>query len=206
MRTLIPTRRAALMVTCFALAAAVASGGTAFAQAKKDAPKQAAPAAAPAAAPPAAAQEQAPELKQMALTDKQIEGVLASQKEMDAITDKIPEAQADKPNPKVQAQLDGVAKKYGFASYLEYSDVVDNISLVLSGIDPKTKEFLQPPEALKKQIAALQADTKTPAKDKKAALEDMNEALKSTPTVQFPDNVALVTKNYDKLSAALQED
>ena len=57
--------------------------------------------------------------------------------------------------------------------------------------------------ALKKQIALIQADTKMPAKDKKAALDEMNEALKTTPTVQFPDNVTLVTKSYDKLSAAL---
>lgn len=197
MRTFIPTRRAALTFTCFALAAAVASSGTTFAQAKKDAP---------AASPPAAAAQQVPEMKQMALTDKQIEGVLASQKEIDAITDKIPEAQADKPDAKVQAQLDTVAKKYGFASYADYSDVVDNISLVLSGIDPKSKAFTQPPEALKKQITLIQADTKMPAKDKKAALDEMNEALKTTPTVQFPDNITLVTKNYDKLSAALQED
>ncbi len=205
MRTFIPTRRAALTIACLAMTTALVSGGNAFAQAK-DAPKAAAPAAAPAAPPPAAAQQQVPELKQMALTEKQIEGVLAAQKELDAITDKIPEGQADKPDPKVQAQLDTVAKKYGFASYDNYSDVVDNISLVLSGIDPKTKAFTQPPEALKKQIAAIQADTKMPAKDKKAALDDMNEAAKNTPNVQFPDNVTLVTKNYEKLSTALQED
>lgn len=208
MGTFTPTRRAALTVTCFALAAAITSG-SALAQATKEAPKAAPKAAAPAAAAPAAppAAEQAPAMKQMALTDKQIEAVLSSQKEMDAITDKVPQdAQQDKPDPKVQAQLDAVAKKHGFANYGEYSDVVDNITLVLSGIDPKTKAFTQPPEALKKQIAAIQADTKMPAKDKKVALDEMNAALKSTPNVQFPDNVALITKNYDKLSAALQED
>ncbi|MEW6642674.1 MAG: hypothetical protein AB1586_19370 [Pseudomonadota bacterium] len=210
MGTFTPTRRAALTVTCFALAAAVTSG-SALAQAAKEAPKEAAkPAVAPSAppatpaAPPVA--QQAPVMKQIALTDKQVEGVLASQKEMDAITDKLPQSAQGKPDPKVQAQLEAVAKKYGFASYGEYSDVVDNISLVLSGIDPKTKAFTQPPEALKKQIAAIQADAKMPAKDKKAALDEMNAALTSTPNVQFPDNVALVSKNYDKLSAALQED
>jgi hypothetical protein len=203
MGTLTKTGLAALTIGCLALPLAVASSGGALAQAKKEAAPK--PAAAAPAAPAAAAQE-APPMKQMALTEKQVEGVLAAQKEIDAITDKIPDNQAANPDPKVVAQLDGVAKKYGFAGYGEYSDVVDNISLVLSGIDPKTKAFSQPPEALKKQIAAIQADTKMPAKDKKAALDDMNDALKSTPTVQFQDNVALVTKNYDKLSAALQED
>jgi hypothetical protein len=144
------------------------------------------------------------QMKQLALTEKQIQGVLAAQPDMDAITSKIPDNAGDKPDPKVQAQFDGVAKKNGFANYGEYSDVLDNIGLVMSGIDPKTKTFSQPPEALKKQIAAVQADAKMPAKDKKSAVDDMTAALKTTPNVQFPDNVTLVTKYYDKLSAALE--
>ncbi len=87
-----------------------------------------------------AAAGQPPALKQMALTDKQIEGVLAAQKEMDAITEKLPDDA--KPDPKVTAQLDAVAKKNGFASYDEYNDVIDNISLVLGGIDPATKKYV----------------------------------------------------------------
>src|SRR5262245_719788 len=74
------------------------------------------------AGPAAAAVAQAPEVKQIALTDKQIDGVLASQKEMDAITEKLPENA--QPDAKVIAQLDGVAKKHGFASYDEYNTVV----------------------------------------------------------------------------------
>jgi hypothetical protein len=187
-------RPAALAVTIAVMApsAAIISSAPLWAQAKPD------------PAPQSAAQT-APALKQMALTEKQLEAVLASQKEMDAITDKIPDG-IDKPDPKVQAELDAVASKHGFASYAEYSDVVDNISLVLSGIDPKTKAFLQPSEVLKKQIAEIEADTKMPAKDKKAALDDMTAALKTTPTVQFADNIKLVTKYYEKLSAALQQD
>src|SRR5882757_4576496 len=87
---------------------AVLSSSGAFAQAKQ-APKQApAPAAKQQAAPP----PQPSPMKQMPLTEKQIEGVLAASKEMDAITDKIPENA--KPDPKVDAQLDAVAKKNGF--------------------------------------------------------------------------------------------
>ena len=174
-----------LTLGCLALPLAVGTSATVLAQA---------------AAPAAQDNDQ---LKQIALTDKQVQGVLDAQKDMDTITSKIPE-NTDKPDPKVQAQLDGVAKKNGFASYGEYSDVIDNISLVMSGIDPKTKTFTQPPEALKKQIAAVQADAKMPAKDKKSALDDMNAALKTTPTVQFPANVTVVTKFYDKLSAAME--
>ncbi|MFX6027753.1 hypothetical protein ABTE84_20605, partial [Acinetobacter baumannii] len=80
------------------------------------------------------------------------------------------------------------------------------VSLVMSGIDPKTKAFTEPAEMLKKQIAALQADAKIPAKEKKGILEDMNSALKSVEPVKFPGNVTLVTKYYDKLGPLFQED
>jgi hypothetical protein len=180
---------------------AVLSNSAVFAQAKQ-APKQApAPAAKQQAAPPPAP---AP-MKQIALTEKQVEGVLAASKEMDAITDKIPENA--KPDPKVDAQLDAVAKKNGFASYAEYNDVTDNISMVMGGFDPATKQYVGPEAVLKAQIAAVQADKKMPAKDKKQALAEMNEALKSpAPAIENKGNIDLVTKYYDKLAAALQDD
>jgi len=86
----------ALSLACLAATIAVLSSGEVLAQAKQAPPKQAAPAQ---AAPPPAAE--APAVKQMALTEKQITGVLAAQKDVDAITDKIPDNA--KPDPKVDA-------------------------------------------------------------------------------------------------------
>jgi hypothetical protein len=161
----------------------------------------------PAAKQVPAAQQPAPEpLKQIELNEKQIEALLAAQKEMDAVSDKLPAGAADNPDPKLQAQFDAIVKKNGFASFDEYGTVYDNVSLVMSGIDPKTKAFTEPPEALKKQIAAVQAEAKIPAKDKKAILDDMNEALKTVEPVKYPGNVTLVTKYYDKLGALMQDD
>ena len=203
MRSFVPTR-AALTLACFAVAAVVVSGGNALAQAKKDAPKQAAPAAAAPAAPPAAAQ-QPPAIKQIALTDKQIEGVLAAQKDLDAITNKLPEDA--KPDPKIDAQLDAVAKKNGFAGYAEYNTVVDNISLVLGGFDPATKKYVGSDAVIKAQIAQVQADKKMPAKDKKDALAELNAALKAPePPIENKGNIDLVAKYYDKLAAIMGED
>src|SRR6266404_230385 len=176
---------------------AVLSAGDALAQGKQAPPKQSAPAQ---AAPPPQ-----PALKQMALTDKQVEGVLAASKDMDAITAKLPESA--KPDPKVLAQLDGVAKKNGFAGYDEYNNVVDNVSMVLAGFDPATKKFVGPETVIQAQISQIQADKKMPAKAKNAALADLNEALKApAPPIENKGNIELVTKYYDKLVAALGED
>jgi len=181
-------------VACLVSVTALASSGTAFAQAKQ----QGAPAQQPAPA-------QAPTLKQIALTDKQLDGVLAAQKDMDAITEKLPENTA--PDAKVMAQLDGVAKKHGFASYDDYNNVVDNISLVLGGFDPATKKYVGAEAVLKAQIAQVEADKKMPAKDKKEALDELNQALKTpAPAVENKANIDLVGKYYDKLVAALGDD
>ena len=143
--------------------------------------------------------------KQIALTDKQIEQVLAGQKDIDAITDKIPENA--KPDPKIDAQLDAVARKAGFAGYEEYNIVVDNISLVLGGFDPATKKYVGTETVIKAQIAEVEADKKMPAKDKKEALADLNEAMKTPPpAIENKGNIDLVGKYYDKLADALGDD
>jgi hypothetical protein len=180
-------------VACVLSVATLASSGAAFAQAKQAAPaSQAAPA-------------QAPALKQISLTDKQLDGVLAAQKDMDAITEKLPENTA--PDAKVMAQLDGVAKKHGFTSYDDYNNVVDNISLVLGGFDPATKKYVGNEAVIKAQIAQVEADKKMPAKDRKEALDELNEALKiPAPAVENKANIDLVGKYYDKLVAALGDD
>ncbi len=157
-------------VVCLLSAASLASSGAAFAQAKQPpAPSQAAP---------APTQQEAPPLKQIALTDKQIDGVLAAQKDMDAITAKLPENTA--PDQKLIAQLDDVAKKHGFGGYDDYNNVVDNISLVIGGFDPATKKYVGTEAVIKSQIAQVQADKKMPAKDKKEALDEPQRSAKDT--------------------------
>jgi len=164
-----------------------------------------APAFAQTAPAPSAPPGQSPQLKQIVLTEKQIDGLLSVQKDMDAITDKLPED--TQPDTKVIAQLDAAAKKHGFASYDEYTNVVDNVSLVMGGIDPQTKKYVGSEAVIKEQIAEIQAEKKMKAEDKKEALANLDMALKAKePEVENKANIDLVIKNYDKLAAALGED
>jgi len=195
MREFVRPAAVALSMACLAISIAAVTTDGALAQAKQ----QMAPAQA--ASPPA----QPPAMKQMALTEKQIEGVLAAQKDMDAITEKLPDNA--KPDPKVLAQLEAIAKKNGFASYDEYNDVIDNISLVLGGFDPATKKYVGSEAVIKAQIAQVQADKKMSAKDKKEALADLNQALQApAPTIENKGNIDLVAKYYDQLADALGDD
>jgi hypothetical protein len=191
MREIVRSVVAALSIACLAASIAILSTGSALAQAKQQMAPQAAP-------------MQPPPVKQMALTDKQVEGVLASAKDMDAITDKMP--QNGKPDPKATAQLEAVAKKNGFASYDEYNDVLDNISMAMAGFDPATKKYVGNETVIKAQIVQVQADKKMSPKDKKEALADLNDALKNpAPPIQNKGNIDLVAKYYDKLSAGYDQ-
>lgn len=192
MRELIRPVACAVSAACLAFSFSAVSPREALAQAKQAPPPQAAP-----------QQPQQPQqFKQVALTDKQIEGALAAAKEMDPITEKMPDNA--RPDPRITAQLDAIAKKNGFANYAEYNVVVDNISLVLGGVDPQSKKYVGPEAVIKMQIAQVQADKKMPAKDKNEALADLNQALKSPPPpVANKGNIDLVTRYYDKLADTL---
>jgi hypothetical protein len=194
MRIYVRTTLAALSIATLAVSFGALSSDQALAQAKQGAPAQ--------ATPPAG---QPPQLKQIALSQKQIDDVVASQKEMDAITDKLPDNAP--PDPKAIAQLDAVAKKHGFASYDDYNTVIDNISLVMGGIDPQTKKYVGSEAVIKQQIAQVQGDKKMKPEDKKEALANLDMALKAkAPEVENKGNIDLVTKNYDKLASVLGED
>ena len=95
-------------------------------------------------------------VKQIALTETQIESFIAAEKEMAPIIAKAP--QGDQPDPKIMEQLEAVAKKYKFANYAEFDDVDENIGLVMSGIDPDTKKYVGPDAVIKKEIAAIDSE------------------------------------------------
>ena len=158
------------------------------------------------AAPLQMAQDEPPQPKEVALTQKQIDGVVAAQPEMQAVEAKLPQGAEDKPDPKVEAKLEGTAKKNGFASLGEYADVSSSIGLVMAGIDPETKAYVGPAAVIKKQIDEVKADAKMPPKEKKEALDELSAAMQPAQTAKpSQGNIDLVTKNFDKLNASLQQ-
>jgi predicted Zn-dependent protease len=104
----------------------------------------------------------------------------------------------------VQAELESVAKKHGFASFAEYDEVAANISMVMAGIDPQSRTFTDPKVAIQKEIDEVTSDKSIPDKEKKQMLEELNEALKTAQPIQNSANIELVKRYYDKIDAVLQ--
>jgi soluble cytochrome b562 len=143
-------------------------------------------------------------IKHVRLTDQAIDGFIAAQKDMAAMAEKIQGAPPDKPDPKIQAELEAIAKKHGFKDFVDYDDTAANISMVMAGIDPQTGAYTDPVVAIKKEIEDVKKDAQIPEKDKAQMLKELDEALKSTPPLQFPENIEIVKKHRQKIEAVLQ--
>jgi precorrin isomerase len=143
----------------------------------------------------------AQEVKQIKLTEKQIQSFIAA---YDSIAKLYYGANED-PDPKVEAQAAALAKKNGFASLAQYDDVLTDITMIMSGIDPQTKKFTEPPELIKNEIASLKADKSVPEVEKKEGLAQLEAALKAAKPIQFKENIALVLQYFDQLAQFTQE-
>jgi hypothetical protein len=144
----------------------------------------------------------AQETKQIKLTEKHIQGFMASYEDMAKLFES---ANPDNPDAKVEAQAAVIAKKNGFASLAEYDGAWMNISMIMSGIDPQTKKFTEPRNQIKNEIAALKADKSVPEAEKKEGLAQLEAALKNAKPIQFKENIALVLKYFDQLAPLMRE-
>ena len=166
----------AVAVSAGALVAPVATGGLAWAQ-----------------------DEAAP--KQVKLTQATVDHLIAAQKQIRAAEGSAPQEPNAAPNPKIEAKIAGIVKSSGFASMGDYSDVSYSVGMVISGMDPESGNYIGAQAALKKQLDEVNADKKMPPKEKKEALDELNEAMKSAGTDKpLPGNVDIVKANLAKLS------
>jgi hypothetical protein len=163
----------------------------------------------PAAAPPAqqtteAGDAPAPDdVKQIKLTEDQVKHFIAAQADLAAIASKI-QAAGDKPDPALQAELEGIATKNGFGNFAELDDVAANISIVMAGLDSNTGNFVDPVDALKKERDDVQKDSSIPDKDKKQLMDELTEAISTTPKLQYKENIDIVKAHKAEIEKALQ--
>ena len=140
----------------------------------------------------------AQEMRQIKLTEKHVQGFMAVSEDMTKLYNG---ANPDKPDPKREAQAEALVKKNGFGSLAEY----DNVSMIMSGIDPQSKKFTEPPEQIKKDIAAFKSDQSVPEAQRKEGLAQLETALKEAKPIQFKENIGLVLKYFDKLAPLMQD-
>jgi hypothetical protein len=143
-------------------------------------------------------------VKQIELTAKQVEAFIEAQKDLAELAKKMEGSKAEQPEPQAQAEVEGIATKHGFKDFAEYDDVGSNIDMILAGIDPDTKKFVSPEESIRQDIASVTADKSLSAAERAKLLEEFNDSLKAVPTIQYPGNISLIERYFDKLVSVLQ--
>lgn len=142
-------------------------------------------------------------VKQMKLSDDQVKNFIAAQADLAAIASKLQSA-GEKPDPALQAELETIAKKHNFKDFAELDDVAANISIVMAGLDTQTGNFVDPVEALQKELEDVKKDESIPEADKKQLVDELSEAIKTTPPLQNKENIDIVKAHRAEIEKALQ--
>ncbi len=74
----------------------------------------------------------------------------------------------------------------------------------MAGLDSGTGNFDDPVDALKKEHEEVEKDSTIPAADKKQLLDELNEAINTTPRLQYRENVDIVKAHRAEIEKALQ--
>ena len=138
---------------------------------------------------------------QIKLTEKHVEAFIAAQKDMTTVVQKMMQRAvfSNSGNARYEAELKAVTKRHGFKNFAEYEAVAASISLVMAAIDSQTKVFTDPPTAIQQELEDVIAAMNIPNSEKKKLLRSLALALKAARHIQFPTNIELVQKYYDKI-------
>jgi metal-dependent amidase/aminoacylase/carboxypeptidase family protein len=151
-----------------------------------------------AASPLAARAEQATRVtrvKQIRLTERQVQSFIAAHKDMTAAAGST----LRHPNRKVRAESEIIAKKSGFEDFAEYDEVAANILMIFAGINPQTRRYTDPQTAMKQKMAEITADKTLATIEKKELLNEFKKRLNAAQPIQYPSNIELVKKYYDQI-------
>jgi hypothetical protein len=151
-----------------------------------------------AVSPLAAGAEQATRItlvKQIRLTERQVQSFIAAHKDMTAVAGST----LREPDRKVGAESEIIAKKNGFKDFAEYDEVAANILMIFAGINPRTRRYTDPQTAIKQKMAEITADNTLAATERKELLNEFEKRLNAAQSIQYPSNIELVTKYYDQI-------
>ncbi len=157
-----------------------------------------------AAAPLASAQQSTSEqadidnFEQVQLTDAQVKGYIAASPRLSELFDRMDSA-GNNPDPKLDAELEALARKHGFKNYDELETVGSNIGFVMSGINEEDGSFREPLEVLQEELAAVEADASIAAEEKQQLIASIKESITLTPKLKYPGNVNAVKAHLKAL-------
>ena len=148
------------------------------------------------------AQAQDNHFAQIKLTETQITSYLKVHASLQKLLEKVEEA-GEKPDAELVKKLDKLATDNGFKSFDDLDSVGTNISFVLSGFDQKSGEFREPKVVMAEEIETLKNDKDIPDQERKTLIDELKEAIKTTPDIEHKENIALVKKHLKQIEKTI---
>ncbi|MCH9807431.1 MAG: hypothetical protein K0U74_06850 [Alphaproteobacteria bacterium] len=152
----------------------------------------------------ASAQDGSGDIEQIKLTEGQIVNLVAAQKDLGAVAKRL-EGLPDDSEVSVKDELDAIATKHGFKDFNELDLVSANVQIVLDGIDPDTGAYEDPIVGLKEELEEVRVDKALEEDERKALVEELEEAVAALPALKFKENIELVKKHQKMIQNALDE-
>ncbi|MFN0218284.1 MAG: hypothetical protein ACKVP4_05660 [Hyphomicrobium sp.] len=140
---------------------------------------------------------------QIKLSEDNIKSFIKAQTPLAEIAPKI-QAAGDSPDPGLQTELESLAKTNGFTDFAELDNVAGTIALVMAGLDSQSGEYVDPYDALQKELDDVKKDAGIPEADKTQLVEELNATIKTTPPLQHKENVDVVKAHRADIEKALQ--
>ena len=152
---------------------------------------------------PALAQDDPPS-EEIKLTAETVKQMIAATKEMQSLDPAASgEVAETTPSTELDAELDGIAKKHGFADGDAYGKTFESAVQAFAVVD-WTSEHRK--KAAAAEIAAITADKELPEDAKKAAIALIEQDLAAPPPQALPENVELIKAHEAEMRELLESD
>jgi len=136
--------------------------------------------------------------EQVQMTDARVKGYIAASPRLSELFDRMDSAETS-PDPKLDAELEAIARKHGFKSYDELENVGLNIGFVLSGINEEDGSFREPLEVLEEELTAVRQDPSLEPEERQQLIASIKETIQLTPKLKYLGNVDIVRANLKAL-------
>jgi len=143
------------------------------------------------------------EIEQVALSDEMMERIIAAQGEVQKYSLSL-ENPGEQLSQEEIDTLEGIATKHGFARFHDLQMATATASLVLTGIDETTGEFVDPKVGLRQELDQVRADENLSDEERQILIEEIEQVLALSPEIEHPGNIEIVMRHKDRLIEVLQ--
>ena len=143
-------------------------------------------------------------IKQLKLTEAQVKSFISAQPDLATVAPKLQEARRQHRARRCRPSSTASPRSTALRASMSSTASPPTSRSSWPGSIPRSGEFTEPVEALKKELSDVTADASIPDADKKQLMQELTEAISTTPRLEHIENVELVKAHRAEIEKALQ--